>query len=99
MNSIILYDKMFLIGHQSGNLSAWLPSTEAFLNCSGLLKAHDGPIKKIATKVVSMTNTQFIITCSSDTYLKVFKPDENFKMIFTSSFELVRSSLIIQGNK
>lgn len=76
--------KIFFCGHNSGSISAWNISPETkFLKCSANSKIHDDCINSIFFK------DNFIITSSSDHYLKVFNLDNSFENVLSKNFESV----------
>jgi hypothetical protein len=88
-----LVNQIFFCGHASGTISAWVPIPTAFLQCAGMCKIHDGAINRIAVKIVIDPPAQYLLTCSSDSTLKVYVPDENFTLRFTRNFDSVLHKL------
>jgi len=76
-----------MCGHKSGNISAWTVDPTTTLKSMGLMKIHDGAINKILMKTIIGQDSAFVITCSSDNYVKVFKQDDGFLKIFDQNFE------------
>jgi WD40 repeat protein len=79
---------LFMCGHKSGSISAWMPDQQTILKNVGTSKFHDGAINKIFFKntLISGAMQQFVITCSSDSTLKVFKSD-SFENVATKNFD------------
>jgi WD40 repeat protein len=86
--SFSMMKKIFLCGHKNGVISAWIPDQQAILKIMGLSKFHDNSINKILFKDTQMSNAieQFVMTCSSDGTLKVFKSDQ-FENIASKNFD------------
>jgi WD40 repeat protein len=85
--------KMFFCGHNSGNISAWKISEEInFLVCvansNENIRVHDDIVNYITFK------DNFLISCSSDNYLKVFNLDNNFENVLAKNYECVRKNII-----
>jgi hypothetical protein len=88
------------VGHRSGVISAYSPDSVQILNMVGLSKFHDGVniliIKKAINRIlikdtlVNGAAVQFVMTCSSDGYLKIFKSDESFENIGNKYFDFVK---------
>ncbi len=75
---------IFFCGHTNGNISAWnISQEEKFLKCVANLKIHEDTINCIYFK------ENFIITCSSDCFIKVFNLDNNFENVWSNNFESV----------
>lgn len=76
--------QIFFCGHSSGIISAWsISPEEKFLKCVANSKIHESSINSIVLK------DKFIITCSSDYYLKVFNLDNNFENVISKNLESV----------
>ncbi len=79
---------ILMCGHKSGVISAWSPDPMTTLKSVGYSKFHDGAINKIFFKNQQVGNAteQFVMTCSSDGTLKVFKSD-TFENIASKNFD------------
>ncbi len=77
-----------MCGHKSGVISAWAPDQTTILKLMGYSKFHDGAINRIYFKdtMVGSSIEQFVMTCSSDCTLKVFKSDA-FENIASKTFD------------
>lgn len=79
---------MFFCGHNSGNISVWKTSEETnslvcIANSDENIKLHNNTINHLTFK------ENFLISCSSDNYLKVFNLDKNFENVFSQNYECV----------
>lgn len=80
---------MFFCGHNSGNISAWKISEETkFLICvansNENIRVHNDTVNYLTFK------DNYLISCSSDRYLKVFNLNNNFEQIAEKFYEYVR---------
>lgn len=77
-----------MCGHKSGVMFAWAPDQSVILKMIGCCKIHDSAINKIYLKDTMMGSAveQFVMTCSADCTLKVFKSD-NFENIASKTFQ------------
>ena len=81
--------KMFFCGHNSGNISAWKISEETmFLTCVANsncnIQIHDDSVNYLTCK------DNFLISCSSDNFVKVFNLENNFENVLAKDYECVR---------
>ncbi len=83
---------LFFVGHKSGIITAYSPDASKILKFVGLLKIHDASINRIFFKDLNAMQ-QFVMTCSSDFTLKIFKSDDSFENIATKTFDAVRTLL------
>lgn len=86
--SILLFQRNFICGHESGILSLWQPGANPFLTLNGATKIHNGPINKLYLKKYTGTNANgeavnanYILTCSLDGSIKIYDGDKGFSLI------------------